>query len=726
MQNTKNILKYLIFGGLFLVPFIAFIVPTGMFFPFISGKGFAFRILVEILFGLFVILAFTDKDYRPRFSLLTKSVLLFTLIILIADLLGQNVYKSIWSNYERMEGFVLLFHLALYYLVMSSVLKTKELWNKFFNTSIFASILMSIYGLFQLAGLATISQGGVRLDGRFGNSTYLAIYLVFHIFLCIYMLVSGVVKKDWHRWVYGLIIVLETVLLYFTATRGAILGLIGGLVLTGILIIWREKENKKLRRASYWIMGLLAVVILGFILARNTSFVKNSQVLSRFSTLSAKEFKTQGRYYVWPMAVQGIKDRPLLGWGQENFNFVFNKNYNPDMYGQEEWFDRTHNLFLDWLIAGGIIGFLAYISIYFALFYYIWRKESTLKLVEKSVVTGMISAYIFHNIFVFDNLISYIIFFSILAHIHSISISVKEEISGFYKKTFSHEQLNHIVIPLVVIATVGMIYFVNVPAIKANRVLIQAIQPQKEGVEKNLALFKQVFEYNSLGSTEALEQLVQTTVQIYQTNAPDKIKKDFYDLSRLKIEEKLKKTPTDARYLVFAGSFFNRFGQYDEAIKYLERALIESPQKQSIYFELGTAYLGKGDKQKMFELFKIAYELKPSSQESQAIYAVGAIYTKNIKVLTELAPVLTKERVISDPRFLKAYSDIGDYNSVIEILNARLEIDPANLQNKYTLAETYAQLGQKQKAISLLNEMIIQEPKFKEQGEAIIKKIQAQ
>ena len=91
MQNTKNVIKYLILGGLFITPFIAFIVLQGTFFPFIVGKGFVFRIIVEIVFGLFVILAFLDKEYRPRFSWITKSVLFFTVAILIADLLGGNV-----------------------------------------------------------------------------------------------------------------------------------------------------------------------------------------------------------------------------------------------------------------------------------------------------------------------------------------------------------------------------------------------------------------------------------------------------------------------------------------------------------------------------------------------------------------------------------------------------------------------------------------------------------
>jgi len=728
MRNTKNILKYLVLGGLFITPFIAFIVLQGTFFPFIVGKGFTFRIIVEIVFGLFVILAFIDKDYRPKFSWITKAVVSFALITLVADLFGANAYKSIWSNYERMEGFILIIHLAMYYIVASSIFTTQTKWNQFFNTSIIASFIMSVYGLLQLAGKIAINQGGVRVDATFGNSAYLAIYLVFHIFLCLYMLVSQS-RERWHKWAYGIVALTEVVVLYFTATRGAILGLIGGLLLAGILIIWKEKENKKLRKVGFWSAGFVLALVIGFIVLHNTPLVKKSPVLSRFSTLGISEFQTQGRYFIWPMAVKGVLEHPILGWGQENFNFVFNKYYNPNLFGQEEWFDRTHDVVLDWLIAGGLAGFLAYVSMYAALFYYIWRKKTQLKIAERSLLTGMIAAYIFHNIFVFDNLISYILFFSILAYIHSVSTKSQEGTGKFYTKVFSGEVLNYIIVPAVSVLTLGTVYFVNIPAILANQTLIQAISPQKiGGIEKNFALFKKVFDYNSFGSAEALEQLTQVTEQIYaspQGQVPDNIKKEFYDFTKLKLEQKVKEGPHDARYLVFAGSFFNRFGQYDEAIKYLSQAIVESPNKQSIYFELGSSYLGKGDKQKTFELFKKAYDFNPKVQESKIIYTLGAIYANNAEVLKQMSSQIDKNIVIFDNRFLQIYTNIGNFTMVRDILNARLEKDPKNLQTKFTLASAYVNLGQKAKAISLVQEMIVQEPSFKTQGEAYIKQIEA-
>ncbi len=723
MKITKNILTYGITTGLFIVPFIVFIVPSTMFFPFISGKGFAFRIIVEIIFGLYLILATISAEYRPKMSWMTKSVLFFGLAILVADLLGVNVYKSLWSNYERMEGFVLIAHLVMYYIVASSFIRTPSKWIQYFNVTIMASVIICFYSVLQLIGKIAINQGGVRVDATFGNASYLSIYLVFHIFLSLYVILHEM-KEKWQKWVYGFVVVFETFILYFTATRGAILGLIGGLLLSALIIAFKERENLFLRKIAYGLLVGVAVFVLGFISIRNTDYVKKSQTLSRFASLSITEVESQGRYFVWPMAVSGVLERPLFGWGQENFNFVFNKYYDPRMFGQEEWFDRTHDVVLDWLIAGGLVGFLAYAGMFVALFYYIWRKESLLRLSEKSIFTGMISAYIFHNIFVFDNLISYIIFFTILAYIHSISTIGKEGTGKFYSKTFSSDALNYVVFPVVTILTIALIYFINVPAIKANQTLIRAITPQKDGLDKNLAFFKQVYNYNSFGSTEATEQLIGITSQVVGSQTTPEIKQQFIDLAKKQIEEKISQTPTDARYLVFAGTFYNHVGQPDLAIKYLERALVESPKKISIYIELGSAYASKKDYAKMLDEFKKAYDLNPNSQETKVIYAVGAIYAKNADLFKEMVGKLNQSVIVSDNRILKAFSDIGDYNTVISILSTRLQKDPTNRQNNLTLASTYVNIGQKQKAIDMIRAMIGRDSSFKAEGEGYIKQIQ--
>ncbi len=715
---NKNILKWGIIGGLFLVPFVPFIVSSSMLFPFITGKGFAFRIIIEIVAALYVLLALLDVEYRPKLSLMTKAVLVFTGIIFVADLFGENPAKSLWSNYERMEGFVTIAHLALYYIVASSVFHTREWWNRFWNTSLIASSFMSIYGLFQLAGWATINQGGVRVDATFGNASYLAIYIVFNMFLAASFFLNA--KEKMWRWIYGALFVLQGIILYSTATRGAILGFIGGALITIGIIAWKERANPKIKKISIG-LGLSVVILIGiFIGIKNTAFVQKSPVLSRFATLSFAEIKTQGRYYVWPMAIEGFKERPVLGWGQENFNYVFNKNYNPLMYAQEQWFDRTHNVVLDWLIAGGLLGFLSYLSLFGAALYFMWKK-SDFTLEEKAVFTGFLAAYFFHNFFVFDNLISYIIFFSLLAYVHGRTVH-----QGLWTRittrTISRDAFTYVAVPVTALVLVGALYFVNVSAMSASTTLIKAISSQTEGPVKNLEYFKKAFAYNSFGSSEALEQLVPATFQIMQSQVDEKVKQDFYTFTAEQVDAKIKDAPKDARYLLFAGSFYNRNGQYDKAIENLQKAVEYSPKKPTMYFELGSSYIGKKDYAKTFEYFEKGYMLEPRFADADIIYTIGALYAGKTEVAQKMFAELG-DKAFTDDRILRTFAELKNYDTVIGILTARIQKDPTDPQNRLTLAGVYAEMGQKQKAITIIQELIKDYPDFKAQGESYISEL---
>src|SRR5882724_5774242 len=114
-MKTNKSLQYAIIAGLLLTLFVPLIVSTNFFFPFITGKNFAFRILTELIFGLWIVLALRDVHFRPKFSWLAAMLMVFLVIIGIADIASPNSFKSFWSNYERMEGYVTLLHLAAYF-----------------------------------------------------------------------------------------------------------------------------------------------------------------------------------------------------------------------------------------------------------------------------------------------------------------------------------------------------------------------------------------------------------------------------------------------------------------------------------------------------------------------------------------------------------------------------------------------------------------------------------
>src|SRR3989344_5726568 len=522
-MTLNKILRWIVAIGGFAIPaVIPFIVTGSMFFPFITGKAFAFRIIVEIIFGAWLLLALCDKNYRPKFSWILGALGVFLFVILLADIFAENPLKAFWSNFERMEGFVSLFHMALYFLVAGATLINEKFWNwtNFFRLNILTSIVMSSYGFLQLAGKITINQGGVRLDGTFGNATYLAGYMLMMIFLALFLFSKE--NNKWWKGIYSVTIIFNLIILYSTATRGALLGLIGGLILTAVIIAIFEKQNKTLRKISIGVA--VAVIALSgiFFAVRNTDFVQSRPSLARLTSISASNSDAQARFMVWNMAWQGFKERPILGWGQEGFNFVFNKYYNPDMYGREQWFDRTHSILFDWLVAGGILGFLGYYSILVMAFLYIWGfkkipdSKFNFSVTEKALLTGLLAAYWFQNVFVFDNVVSYILFFSFLAYLHSDrSINIKKIES---LPAVSEGDANRFYTPIVIIVLIVVLWFVNVKNILTSADLIKALSGQPGGITKNLEYFQSALNRGSFADQEIREQLMQAATNVVSSS----------------------------------------------------------------------------------------------------------------------------------------------------------------------------------------------------------------
>lgn len=622
---NKHYLRLIVLYGLFVVPFIPFLVSSAFFFPFITAKAFTWRIIIEIVFAAWVMLALLDTSYRPKKSLILYSLFIFLGIIGLADLFGVAPIKSFWSNFERMEGFITLLHLGMFFIVISSVFKEVD-WKRWWNVSLVASFLMVLYSILQLIGLKTINQGGVRVDGTLGNAIYLAVYMLFHIFIALLFM-----WREWKnvalRWVYGLLIFAQVFILYYTATRGAILGLLGGLLVVAVLNV-KNMESAFVRKGSIAILVGLVVLVGGFVAIKDTEFVQNSPVLSRFSSLNKEELKTQGRYFVWPIALEGVKERPLLGWGQENFNYIFNEHYRPEMYRLEPWFDRAHNIFLDWAVAGGILGLLSYLLLYAALLYSIWRRSMNLTHTEKSILTGLVAAYFFHNFFVFDHLISYILFFSLLAYVYSQSetpLSAHGQASGNSQPTVSHFALGNpfiIALPAVSILLVLSLYFVNIKPIMTNVFLIEALKSLQTPGEtiKAIQYFKKAHNVARLGRPEIVEQIAANTVAVLTSDISMEEKNAFFSFAKDAVLKQAENLSEDARYQFITGSFLSTVGSLDEALMYLERASRLMPGKQIMYLEIANVFLNKGENQKAIDVLKYVGEISPDHKAQMEEY----------------------------------------------------------------------------------------------------------
>src|SRR3989344_2090804 len=110
-STAKQVARWVALGALFLIPLTPLLVANSFFFPFITGKAFFFRILVEIAVAAWVVLAFVDKEYRPRFSWIGLVVLGFVVWMFVADAFAPHAPRGFRALFERMEGWVLLAHL---------------------------------------------------------------------------------------------------------------------------------------------------------------------------------------------------------------------------------------------------------------------------------------------------------------------------------------------------------------------------------------------------------------------------------------------------------------------------------------------------------------------------------------------------------------------------------------------------------------------------------------
>jgi O-antigen ligase/tetratricopeptide (TPR) repeat protein len=725
-MNLQKIIRPVVFVVLFLIPIFPLIVADTYFFPFITGKAFYFRILVEIAFAGWLILAFADAKYRPRFTPLTLTVTLFAVVTLLADLLGVNPLRSVWSNFERMEGWLVIAHLWAFFMTMVHFFgpdaEGRKWWNRWLNATLMVATIVGIYGLVQSFGWAPIHQGSTRIDASLGNAAYMAVYMLIHAFLAAYMFFSTRMHKvhaTGLQWLYGIGAVVFSYLVFLTATRGTILGLLGGILLSlALYAIFGNKEPAKWRGVSAGIIAVLVLIGVVFWMNRDADFIKNNEVLNRLASISLNETKTQARGYIWPMAITGFKDRPILGWGQENFNYIFNSNYNPKMWNQEQWFDRAHSVYLDWLTASGVLGLAVYLALYALLFVIIWKSALGIK--EKSVLSGLVAAYAVHNIFVFDNLASYVLFFAVLGYVNS--YSAWKKINWLGSGDMSKDAVEYVVAPIVVIALVAGLYFLNVRPIQANTRLITALVACNNG-KPDVTLFEKVLSLNQyMANQEAREQIFGCASNIVNNeNFPGPTRAALNTLASREVDAQIAATPKDARIYALGGSYFNVTNQFSKAVPLLEEAAKQSPGKQSIGLQLAGAYVNSGKTQEALDLLSKMYNETPNHTEVRNTYVRVLIYLNReaeAKAIFKDDPTAFENRDVA-----QLYAAMKKYSQSLEIYKKLAAANPKDFAIRTEYAQVLYLSGMKGQSVAELKLLQTEFPEYKTQLDEWIKQL---
>jgi tetratricopeptide (TPR) repeat protein len=406
------------------------------------------------------------------------------------------------------------------------------------------------------------------------------------------------------------------------------------------------------------------------------------------------------------------------------------------MYDQEAWFDRTHNVILDWLISAGILGLLAYLFMYAATLWYIWKNRqgtTGLSFAQKSTLTGLLAAYFIHNLFVFDNIPSYIIFFSIIAFVHCLAAKkplIAGPVEDIHKPVFSDPVIvNYIGVPVIGVVLVVGLYFTNIPGLRANTTLIDAMSLCNTGryAEAKIAFKMALAENQYVGIQQTREQVMTCAGRVFSdtdvSRSTSSLKQEWFTYAVETLDEQTKLTPNDIRGLYFAGVFFNALKQWSSGAPYLEQALQIAPAKQIIQVQLGANYLNTpGKEADALKLFTIAYKTAPKMESAAIGYAQALVingkYPEAVKEFGATSSVMTSDDLIAVHLKLKSF------DLLIAAANARIKANSNDIQALFYRGVAQYKLGREYAALADLDTISKKLPD-NVQIKEIIKQIQA-
>ena len=627
-KNCQEIIKL----GTYLILFTPLIISARFFFPFVGPKSLYFMALVEIIFFTWLFLITFDSRFRPRFNIILGILIIFLIILIISATLGVDPSYSFWSKFERMTGILMMLHLLAFFLVISSTFEEKD-WRQIFAVSIFVEVIVGVIALMS-------KNPAMRGGGTIGNDSFLGTYLLFNLFLALYLIFKNAFKTY-----ASICFSIMFLCLFLSGAKAAKLSFFGGMILFSFLwLIFYQKGKLRLVGIFLLIISIISVICFIFFALQPGSFVRKGIIEKEVGETFG------GRFVVWQKAWENFLARPLLGWGPENFEFAFTKNYNPCMgtpgCGADIWYDRAHNIIFDTLVTSGILGMLAYLGIFVLTFYTLWKNYFRKKFDfwTPGIFTVLLISYSVQNLTVFDMVSSYMMFFLILGF-----IARKEGVLDFEIKTVSFIYL----ILIFIIFSLSFFKFVIFP-FKTDTSTIFAIRA-KPFSEERLSLYEKTLSFSPVGRHQIREFFVESTLsaKISGEIPQENIKREFDFLTR-ELEKSVKECPLNFRAYLKLGQLYNIYSRYDpskiqEAERALKKAIEVSPANQQGYWNLAQTKIYQGKFEEALSLTEKAVGLEPHLERSHLI----AIEIARIMGDFELMEKKIKEAIEINPEWEK-------------------------------------------------------------------------
>ncbi|MEE8442497.1 MAG: O-antigen ligase family protein, partial [Dehalococcoidia bacterium] len=419
--------------GLVILLWMPLVVTTSTIYPFTVGKAVFARVIIEVLAAVWLVLVLYNPAFRPPRSRILALFGLYLVIAFVAAAQGVSFTHSVWSDYSRMLGLWDLFHWFLMVVVAASVLRSSAEWVSLFNWNLGVTFVVSVLALSQAYGapLLPFLSGACRLDSTLGNPSYLATILVITTLIAVGLLAQSWLPLEdgagrhedrtprrevrlqrrnirWWRVFWLATAALGLWVLFQTGARGALVGLIAGTLSMPLALgIWGNR--RALRPVSY-AAGAILIALTGlFLLDQTLGFPVAAQcrkqtVSTRLVQTTLEESSVSTRLEAANIGFRAFQERPILGWGPDNYGLVYERFSGPEAYNFGIiQFANAHNKIFDDLATSGAIGTVAYLAIWMAVGWSIVRRRRPSG--EEALayaILGALVTYFVQNLFLFD------------------------------------------------------------------------------------------------------------------------------------------------------------------------------------------------------------------------------------------------------------------------------------------------------------------------------------
>ena len=602
LRFLERLFPYLLFAP----AVYAIVFFDGLLYPYLTPKTLIFRATMILALAVFSALVLARKSFY--FDRIKDPAVWIPGILLafayLSSFFGVDFYHSFWSIFDRGDGLLTLTALvaSFYFLLLYA---DANFVRHLFVLVAWVASFVALIGVLQWLEWAlgikipfVPGDGAGRVGSTLGNAAFLASYLgmTFFVTLAVAQDFSG----RWRKAVYASAI-LQLVAILAAGTRGTFLALIAASFVVLLYQAWKVDGGYR----SYARGGIVALLLIAALFVGFRTELSNVPFgpVARLASISLEDATTQSRLFIWGNVAGGALQQPILGVGAEHVQTLFNKFYDPTKI-IEEWFDRTHNAYLDYFVQYGFPGFLLYLVLIGAFVREAWicfksslRSNDPHSAHRGKMMLLLLVVYGVQNFFVFDTATTLWLFFALYACLLSMRLQ-----SSPRTLRLPFSRLPELVPVGVAVLIALLVIPVSIQPLRANTALAEGYLYQLYDIRRSVEEIGKGYALGTYADIEYGYQLYEWYTERQAIRLTGEARILAYRTARDILSENFKKYPYDARTAVYYAHVLDLTpkgeGANEEiAREVLVRAIELSPKRIQPRYLLANIEIKKGDAQ---------------------------------------------------------------------------------------------------------------------------------